>query len=328
MLINPIIPLPIMIAICVGLLFLIRKGVWNIIRHVVIVLLLFAINLRPALPSGKVKLMQSEVDVLLVVDNTISMLAEDYGPDKGRRIDAVKEDVRDIIDAFPGARFSVISLSKTAERLLPYTLETDLVIQAIDGMNGEFASIATGTAIDLPYATMETALSPVDDAYASDADTQRIKVVFFISDGEMTRRGNPSSYADLADYVNGGAVLGYGTRAGGRMRVRESSMDEEATVLYYSDSNYNRQPAISKIDEENLNTIASDLGVPYYHMTSPADTATMISEVAADVSSGENEFVEVAGKGRTELYPCFAAAIVILLGFDFVYYRWKAGQER
>lgn len=329
MLIDPIVPIPIMIIICVVLLALLRKGVWNIIRQVVIVMLLFALNLRICLPSGSVNMMQSDIDVLLVVDNTISMLAEDYGSDDERRIDAVKADVREIVDAFPGARFSVISLSSTSHRLLPYTLETDLVLQAIDGMNGEYASVAAGTSLALTYREMEDALIPVEYDYENpDEDANRIRVVFFISDGENTRRDSIGSFDDLSEYIETGAVLGYGTTGGGRMRVRESSLDDEAIVLYYSDSNYNRHVAISRIDEDNLNQISADLGIDYYHMTSPAVTKDMIDDVRTKVDSGDFEFKEVSGEGVTELYPCFAAALVVLLGFDFFYYRWKAGQEK
>ena len=44
---EPIIPIWLMVIICVGLLAIKRKGVIPYVRQVLMVLLLFAINLRP-----------------------------------------------------------------------------------------------------------------------------------------------------------------------------------------------------------------------------------------------------------------------------------------
>ena len=43
--IHPIIPIWLMAVICVGMLVMKRKGIWNYIRQILIVALLFTINL-------------------------------------------------------------------------------------------------------------------------------------------------------------------------------------------------------------------------------------------------------------------------------------------
>ncbi len=83
MIINPIIPIWLMAVICVILLFFTRKGAFNYIRQIIIIILLFAINLRIMVPNPDAQTVEKKVDVLFVVDNTISMLAEDYGKDNG-----------------------------------------------------------------------------------------------------------------------------------------------------------------------------------------------------------------------------------------------------
>ena len=44
--INPILPIWLMSILCIGMLVMKRKGVWNYIRQILIVLLVFAMNLR------------------------------------------------------------------------------------------------------------------------------------------------------------------------------------------------------------------------------------------------------------------------------------------
>ena len=111
MIINPIIPIWLMAVICVGIILLKRKGIWPFIRQILIAILLFVINLRIMVPGSVEHVQKQEMNayVLFVVDDTISMLANDY--DDGRtRLEGVREDCSYIMDKLPGARFAVIFL--------------------------------------------------------------------------------------------------------------------------------------------------------------------------------------------------------------------------
>ena len=65
------------------------------------------------------------------------------------------------------------------------------------------------------YATGSTPNIVLDDMLkvlkASKEKENRKRIVFFISDGEITNNENLKSFAELKKYVDGGAVLGYGT---------------------------------------------------------------------------------------------------------------------
>ena len=80
MIINPIIPVWIMAIICVFLLLLKRKGIVPYIRQVMTIVLLFVINLRIMIPDDTVtyKKVEMNTHVIFVVDNTLSMVAQDY----------------------------------------------------------------------------------------------------------------------------------------------------------------------------------------------------------------------------------------------------------
>ena len=80
MIINPVIPVWLMGIICVIFLLLKRKGIFPYIRQIVAIMLLFVINLRVMIPDDSITYTNKEIDthVVFVVDNTLSMIAQDY----------------------------------------------------------------------------------------------------------------------------------------------------------------------------------------------------------------------------------------------------------
>ena len=312
---NPIIPLWLMGIICIALLFFKRKGIFNYIRQIVILLLIFITNMRIMVPSGSVTNMTSKVDVLFVIDNTISMLAEDYNG-KGRRIDAVKADCKYIMKELAGASFSVAVFDDDIEREMPYTIDTNMVTQAIEVLEGQSYYYAKGTSLNTIMSKLDTVLENKRDTY---------KIVFFISDGEIINSEELKSHSGLTKYVNTGAVLGYGTDKGGQMRPRSyvgSTLEPE--VLYYYDDDYDRKIGISKIDEDNLKLIAKDLGVDYVHASTQKDVKNIVKDIRKEINDSAEFEVGDSKAGYSETYYYFVIILLGLLVFDFVYYKKKA----
>ena len=315
--INPIIPIWLMAIICIVMLVMKRKGVWNYIRQILIVLLLFAMNLRIMVFSYNVPIKEMNVDVLFVIDNSMSMLAEDFDGD-GRRIDAVKADCEYIMDMMQGCRFSVIAFGNYAYRLAPYTSDTNVVMSAINSLEGQTQYYAQGTSLNLPYPIMQEVLEK--DA---EQDEDRVQVVYFISDGEITSKNEKlASYKGAREYVVSGAVLGYGTEEGGKMKVRSYEGDDYGSASYMKTrgDNGRKVDALSYIDEDNLKKIASDLGVEYYHVEKP----TTLRDVLGDVSDFLDEYAS-EGKstieGYADTYYWFAIPLTVLLVYDLIYYK-------
>ena len=314
MIINPIIPVWIMGIICIVLLFFKRKGTFNYIRQILIIILLFVVNLRIMVAGKDVTNMSNNVDILFVVDNTISMLAEDYDG-AGRRIDAVKADCRYIMEQFPGASFSVVTFGNSVERTMPYTIDYNMALQAIEVLNGQTEYYANGTSLNDVMSQMAGILENERETY---------KIIFFISDGEIVNSENLKSYSELEEYVDAGAVLGYGTTKGGAMRPLKYVGDEEAPeYLYYYDDDYNRVKAISKIDEDNLKQIASDLDVDYIHMTEQSQIDDEIDELLSGIGDNAAYSEGDSKKGYMETYYFFAIPLMLLLSFDYFYYIRK-----
>lgn len=314
MILNPIIPLWLMGIICVALLFFKRKGIFNYIRQIVIIVLIFVINMRIMIVSDNVSNMTSNVDVLFIIDNTISMLAEDYDGN-GRRIDAVKSDCDYIMEELAGASFSVAVFEDDIERDMPYTIDVSMIKHVITQLEGQSYYYAKGTSLNTIMSKMDTVLDTGRDTYT---------VVFFISDGEIINSDKLQSYSGLEKYVDTGAVLGYGTDKGGVMRPRSSITDtSEPEILYYYEGS-ELKDGISKIDEDNLKSIAKDFGVDYVHATSRSDIKDIVKDIKKDVSTSA-ELEEGDGKvGYKETYYYFVAGLLAMLVFDFIYYKKKA----
>ena len=317
MIINPIIPIWLMIILCGVFLIFKRKGAFHFIRQIVIVVLLFLINLRIMVPDPDAETVQKKVDVLFVVDNTISMQALDYGTDNSTRMSAVRTDCAYIMEKLPGAQFSVVSFADTrAQLLLPYTIDTTNVMWTLNSLKGQASLYATGSDFESVLTYMEELL---------DRENDHLQIVFFISDGEMTQTHiyELESHPALKDYIDCGAVLGYGTEKGGKMYAPAFSSDEELEELYYYDENYDRQPAFSCIDEENLQTIASDMGVDYVHMTETSQIDATINKVLKEIETAGDSMEEDTIAGYSDTFFYLLIPFLPLLIIDFIYYSRK-----
>lgn len=311
--INPIIPVWAMAIILVLMLVCFRKGWLNFIRQLVVVALIFVINLRIQYSTGDIQKMTKNVNVLFVVDNTLSMVAEDFDGN-GRRIDGAVKDCEYIMEQFAGAKFSVIVFENEARRLVPFTYDENTVRQGLISLGGNASKYMQGTTINLALPEMKKALDNDDDA---------VTFVFFISDGELTKNAKLESFAEVSEFIDDGLVLGYGTDKGGKMKVYAYSGADEKEYYEYYDDSYNFTTAISKIDEENLKTIADDLDIDYVHVTKNGMLNDKISNMLEKVEDEEYSEKDTSDIGYKDTYFYFAMALIAFLVFDLIYYRRK-----
>ena len=121
----------------------------------------------------------------------------------------------------------------------------------------------------------------------------------------------------MEQYVSGGAVLGYGTTTGGKMvSTYEDDPTSEYYYVYYYDDHYEKTTAISKIEENNLKQIASDLGIDYIHMSKTSNLKEKISEIKKQIAASQTTQEKV--KSYQDIYYYFAIPFVILLIVDFI----------
>lgn len=210
MIITSIIPIWLMLIICIFIAIFIIKNNHNrnnLIRKIIIIVLLFVMNLRIMIPSESAQVIANNLNVLFVIDNTISMLAEDYNG-KNRRIDAIKEDCKYIINKLNGAKFSVITFCDKSRLIIPFIKDANMAAQSIETINVPNQYYARGTSLNAALEEMAGQLE------VSSKDENRKTIIFFISDGEITNEDKLKSFSSVKKYIDDGAVLGYGTTSG------------------------------------------------------------------------------------------------------------------
>lgn len=257
------------------------RAAWAVRTATVLACLVLA--LRPGIPGGQSQTLATDTDVVILVDTTASIVAEDWA-DGAPRLDGVRADVQALAEEYPGARFALITFDASAELRLPLTTDTAALSSAMEVLRPEPTQNSRGSSIGIAAGLLEDTLR---GAAASAAE--RSRMVFYLGDGEQTAPSQPESFRGSAGLVDGGAVLGYGTPEGGRMKVQAGGVGEGPDE-YILDGD---EPALSRIDEEALRTIAADLGVEYQHRTAgteaalppaPATTTTQASGTTGDVT--------------------------------------------
>ena len=152
-------------------------------------------------------------------------------------------------------------------------------------------------------------------------------VVFFISDGEDNKSEKDYGFEELAEYIDYGAVLGYGTEQGGEMYVRSyyDSEDEEPQAVQTYSSNLGYVNAISKIDEDNLKHIAKSLGVEYVYMNDVTKLDTIINHVLDNIEVGAQEKTE---QGQDDTYFYFVIALLVMVIVECIFTKKQLSERK
>ncbi len=126
------------------------------------------------------------VDIVLAIDISPSMAAEDFRP--RNRLYVAKETARDFVRSRRHDRVGLVGFAATAFTQCPLTLDHDALIELLDGL--DFGLAEDGTAIGMGLATAVRGLR--------DSKTPS-KVVVLLTDGQNNRGAiDPLTGADLA----------------------------------------------------------------------------------------------------------------------------------
>lgn len=332
MTLQPLLPVPALVAVFLPLLgFTVvltvralrrpagtgHREAWAWLRRSGIVLAVALIGLGPSVPKTGTDTSVTAVDVFFVVDRTGSMAAEDYNGTE-QRLEGVRADMLSITGDIPGARYSIISFDSQASRQLPLTTDARSVTAWTETLEREVTIYSQGSLVDRPLTELSRALTG-----ASEQHPANVRLVFFMTDGENTAEGERRSFADLAPLIDGGAVLGYGTEEGGRMKEYDPIFNNGTSVEgdYIKDTTKDGAPdAFSVLDPVELQAIADEMGVPYVQRTAPTETADLVADIDPR---------QIATDGRRTLtsYQMFLWPFALVLALLLALEAWDAGRR-
>ena len=214
----------------------------------------------------------TDLDVYVVVDRTASIVAEDYDGATAR-LDGVKADLMAMARGLAGARFALIGYDNNVVDLMPLTSDLGAFAVSVQILHPEMTTYSTGSSPRVPAPHLHQRLLA-----AEEQDPERRRVVVLVSDGEVTAEEPiEESFAPIADLVDGGVVLGYGTAAGGPMR-QWSGLEGQAQAPYVVDP-ATGDVAVSRIDEDTLRAMAEEMDVGYVHRTAPGGIGTVLGDL-------------------------------------------------
>lgn len=129
---------------------------------------------RPQLGRTLERIQASGVDIMLVLDVSGSMMAEDYtiGSSRVNRIDAVKRVTQQFIEARPNDRIGIIAFAGRPYLVSPLTLDHEWLIRNLDRV--QLGLVEDGTAIGSALASAVSRLKDRDS---------KTKLIVLLTDG-------------------------------------------------------------------------------------------------------------------------------------------------
>lgn len=270
----------------------VRMRLWpSYLRMSAFVFLIIAMA-RPQLPLGRMPLTIEGIDIVLSLDISGSMLAQDFEPD---RLRAAQKTAEEFIRKRPNDRIGLVVFSGESFTQCPLTSDHNILLHWLKNINT--GMLQDGTAIGMGLATAVNRLK------GSEAKS---KVVILMTDGV-----NNSGYIDpqtAMELAKAEQIRVY-TIGIGKNGVAPFPMFDPLsgqTVL--------RQMEV-QIDETLLKNIARGTGGNYYRATDNEE----LQNIYSTIDQLEKSKIESAAfQPKTEIYYLFVAIAMLLLMVEFL----------
>lgn len=276
-------------------LFLARCWPW--LRLPALVLLIVALA-RPQVSAGVKETSGAGIDIMLALDISGSMQAEDFKPKN--RFTVAREVLRDFISQAGANRLGLVVFAGQAFTQSPLAADHAIVSQLLERV--EIGMLQDGTAIGMAIATASSRMQ---------ASKARSKVIILLTDG-VNNRGeiDPPTAAEAAA-ATGIKIyaIGVGKQGGAPIPVPDPMFGKR----YLRDAAGNL--VMTKLDEDMLKKIASITGGKYFRATD----ATTLRQIYDQIDKMEkSEFTAKREQKFNELFPRYLWPGLIILMVQFL----------
>jgi Ca-activated chloride channel homolog len=249
---------------------------------------------RPQLGKTITRTQASGVDIMLVIDVSRSMLAEDFtiGGQRANRLEAVKRVTEQFIQERPNDRIGIVAFAGRPYLVSPLTLDHDWLISNLD--RTRIGLVEDGTAIGSALASASNRLKDKE---------AKSKLVVLLTDGDNNAgRVTPLTAAEAAKALG---IKVYTIGSGTRGNAPYPFVDPFGRTVY-------RQIPV-EFDEESLKQIASMTGGSYFRAT---DTKTLES-IFTEIDELEKSQIEVKKiEQYRDIFPLFVLVGTVLLALE------------
>lgn len=281
------------------------------------ILCLFVATLRPTAqqtlaeppkpPPAAAPSDNPRLNIFLLVDRSPNSWVDDFGSDHRYRMVGIRADLTAIVRQFPRANFSIIAFSSAAK--VDWPLSAD--VWSLEAFIENYSAYQAGTGdLDRADPTAASAVLGKDLAMARQQYPESHNIVFYLGEGRRGSAASPAAAFALGpDLVSGGAVLGYGSPAGGQVPER---WDEEGQIHYVQGPD---GPLVAAPDETALRQIAGQLSVPYSHRGPGEPISAVLPALPDDAHAAPARTGESLAE-PVEYYWVFAMIAAMLLAAE------------
>jgi Ca-activated chloride channel family protein len=266
-----------------------------LMRVAVLVLVVLGL-MRMRSPVEGTEIRTEGVDIVLAVDCSGSMLAEDFtiGGKRYNRLAAVKDVVKEFVRGRHRDRIGMIAFAGRAYTVCPPTLDYSWLLEQAQRVR--IGMIEDGTAVG---SALTAALARLKDSEAAS------KIVILLTDGRSNAGSVDPETAAAAAKALGVKVytIGAGTKGLAPYPVKD----------FFGNTVYQQVPG--DLDEESLNSIAETTGGRYYRATDTGSLRAIYAEI------DRLETTPITEKGYNEyreLFPLFVVPALLLLILEAV----------
>jgi len=240
---------------------------------------------RPQLQNTTVEQNAEGIDIVLVLDMSSSMQAEDLKPN---RFEAARSVATDFINKRVSDRIGLVTFALKSFTVVPPTLDYRLLKQLLENL--EMGIIEDGTAIGMGIAT---AINRLKDSQA------KSKVIILLTDGQNNAGEiDPVTAADLAvTYGIKIYTIGAGTRGTAPFPIQDPIFGRR----------YQNVPV--NIDEEMLTQIATMTDGKYFRATDTEELQQIYNQID---ELEKTEIEEIIYTDYKDLYVYFLLASIAL----------------
>lgn len=274
--------------------------------HLLCFVLLVLALARPQQGREIIRQTQKGIDIMLAVDISASMLAEDFKPN---RLESAKRVLDTFISRQQGNRLGVVVFSGKSYTLIPLTTDYHLVSDSVKTIVPQMVR-DQGTAIGDALANA---------IYRLRKQTTPSRVIVLLTDGENTAGDTePLVAAQMARQMNMRVhVIGIGRPEGVPVPVVDERTGRRAYLRNPDGSLY-----LSRIKEPDLRKIASMSGGLYFR----ADNENTLTAIYEQINQMEKtEFETRKRTVYSEQYHWFLVPAVLFL-LLMLLLRWSRGQ--
>ena len=252
----------------------------NFARFLSLILIVFALA-RPQFTQSREQIISEGIDILLILDISGSMRAEDFKPNN--RLQAAKEVIRDFLRDRKNDRIGLVVFAGESFTLCPLTLDYRVLGNLL--RNVEIGMTTDGTAIGDALANATNRLHH---------SRTKSKIAILLTDGE-----NNTGNIDPITAAQAGKALG--------IKVYTIGMGREGGALIpYDDPIFGKQYSRVRtyVDEKTLKQIAAITDGLYFRATN----RQKLAEIYKEINQLETTKIEVTEYTR---YKEFAAYLLL-----------------